>query len=40
LRPNILHEEWRVDEDLKICELINRYGKKWKLFERYLIGRT
>jgi hypothetical protein len=40
LRPNIVVEDWKVDEDLKICQLINKYGKKWKLFEEFLPGRT
>lgn len=40
LRPNIVNEDWKVDEDKKICELINTYGRKWKLFEEYLPGRT
>ena len=35
-----MNEEWRVEEDMKICSLINEYGKKWKMFEDFLPGRT
>jgi hypothetical protein len=40
LRPGIQANDWTVEEDLQLCELINKHGRKWKLFEAHLTGRT
>ena len=40
LRPEIKKEEWTLEEDLKLVELLNRYGKEWKIIERNFEGRT
>lgn len=40
LRPEIKRDQWTMEEDLQIIELINKYGKRWKLIERELGNRT
>lgn len=40
LRPEIKKDEWTLEEDLKLIELLNRYGKEWKIIERSFEGRT
>lgn len=40
LRPNIKKDDWSMEEDLKLINLMNRYGKNWKFLENNLEGRT
>ena len=40
LSPNIKHSEWNLEEDLKLIEIVEEVGKKWKVFEQYFPGRT
>lgn len=40
LRPNINNSEWTIEEDLKLIELFNQHGKRWKFFESFFKGRT
>jgi len=40
LRPGINKEEWTVSEDMKILELLQKYGTKWKLIQREMAHRT
>jgi hypothetical protein len=30
IRPNISQDDWTIEEDLKLVDLINKYGQKWK----------
>jgi len=34
LRPEINKEEWSLDEDLKLVDCLNRFGKNWKVIEQ------
>jgi hypothetical protein len=34
LRPDINREEWSLQEDQKILELIGKYGTKWKSIQQ------
>ena len=29
LRPNLNNERWSIEEDLRLVDLINKYGRKW-----------
>lgn len=40
LRPEIKRDHWSIEEDMKIIECINKYGKKWKQIEKELGNRT
>ncbi len=40
LRPDINKEDWSLEEDQKILELINIYGTKWKSIQREMPNRT
>ena len=40
LRPEINKDEWTLQEDLKLVECLNKYGKDWKEIEESLQGRT
>lgn len=32
--------EWTVEEDLLLVNLLNKYGKNWKLIEQYMPNRS
>lgn len=34
LRPDINKEEWTLEEDLKLVECLNKFGKNWKVIEQ------
>lgn len=40
LRPDINKEEWSLQEDQKILELIGRHGTKWKRIQQEMGSRT
>ena len=40
LRPEIKKDDWTLEEDLKLIDFLNRYGKNWKLIEKNFEGRT
>lgn len=40
LRPDIQAADWTLDEDLQLCKLVDAHGRKWKLFESQMPGRT
>ena len=40
LRPEINKHEWTLEEDLKLVDCLNKYGKDWKEIEDNLEGRT
>jgi hypothetical protein len=40
LRPDINKDDWSLEEDQKILELIGRYGTKWKTIQQEMINRT
>ena len=40
LRPEIKKDDWTVDEDLKLIQFLNMYGKNWKFLEENFEGRT
>ena len=40
LRPEIRKDEWTLDEDLLLVNLLNNNGKDWKMIEEHFPGRT
>lgn len=38
--PNISKEPWTLEEDLKLIELFNKHGKKWKKIAKQLKDRS
>lgn len=40
LSPTITRNEWKSEEDALLLSLITEHGRKWKLFESFLKGRT
>ena len=40
LRPEIRKDEWTVQEDLLLVDLLNTNGKDWKMIEEHFPGRT
>lgn len=40
LRPDINKEEWSLQEDQKILELIAQHGTKWKRIQQEMGSRT
>ena len=40
LRPNLNKGQWSIDDDLRLIELINTYGKNWKLIEETMTDRS
>lgn len=40
LRPNINKDEWSLEEDMKILELIGKHGTKWKSIQLEMQHRT
>jgi hypothetical protein len=40
IRPGIVKGSWKKDEDLKIMELVNKYGKSWSKISKILDTRN
>jgi hypothetical protein len=40
LDPGITKEKWTLEEDKKLMNLFLKFGKKWSLIARYMLGRT
>ena len=40
LKSGINQDPWTFEEDVKIFEAIKRHGKKWKILETIVIGRS
>lgn len=40
LRPNINRDEWSLEEDLKILDLMTKHGTKWKCIQKEMENRT
>lgn len=40
LKPEVSKAEWDLTEDIKLTELLNKYGTEWKMIEGELQGRT
>ena len=40
LRPEIRKDEWTLEEDLLLVNLLNKNGKNWKFIEEHFPGRT
>lgn len=40
MRPEIKKDEWTIEEDLKLIQYLNKFGKNWKFLEKNFEGRT
>jgi hypothetical protein len=40
IRPGIIKGSWKKDEDLRIIELVNKYGKAWSKISKILATRN
>jgi len=40
LRPDIKKDDWSVEEDQKILDLLSRFGTKWKTIQQDMPDRT
>lgn len=40
MQEGISKEEWKIEEDLLLLELIKKNGKKWRYLTQYFEGRT
>ena len=40
LRPEIKRDDWTLQEDLLLVNLLNAHGKNWKILEDTLQNRT
>ena len=40
LRPGINKDDWSIEEDMKILELVGKYGTKWKSIQKEMGMRT
>ena len=40
VRPNISHDDWTIEEDLHLINLLNKHGRKWKKIEEEMKIRT
>jgi myb proto-oncogene protein len=40
LRPDINKDQWCIEEDMKILELINKHGTQWKVIQQEMPNRT
>lgn len=40
LRPEIKRDDWTLEEDFMLVQLLNEHGKNWKAIEDILVNRT
>ena len=40
LRPEIRKDDWTLEEDVLLVNLLNNNGKNWKIIEEHFPGRT
>ena len=40
LNPNLDGKEWTVEEELKLIDLINEHGQKWKVLQSLMPNRS
>lgn len=40
MRPGIIECDWTLEDDLKLVDLLNFYGKNWKEIEERFDGRN
>ena len=40
LRPEIKRDDWTLEEDMLLVNLLNEHGKNWRAIENILVNRT